>query len=60
MEDPIVEEVRKQREEHAARFNYDADAIFEDLKRVERESGWAIVSLEPNRILNVGDGSARG
>jgi hypothetical protein len=59
MEDPIVEEVRKLREEHAARFNYDVGAIFEDLKRVEGERGWAIVSLEPKRILHVGDGVKR-
>lgn len=34
-EDPIVEEVRRVREEHAARFNYDLQAIFADLKRSE-------------------------
>jgi hypothetical protein len=59
MEDPIVEEVRKLREEHAARFNYDVDAIFEDLQRLERESGWTVVSLEPKRILNIGDSTER-
>jgi hypothetical protein len=59
MEDPIVEEVRKIREEHAARFNDDVHAIFEDLKRLEKESGWVIVSLQPKRILNVGDGAER-
>lgn len=59
MEDPIVEEVRKLREEHAARFNYDVDAIFEDLKRLESDSGWTVVSLEPKRILNVGDSTER-
>ena len=37
--DPIVEEVRKIREEHAARFNYDLDAIYNDLKRLQQESG---------------------
>lgn len=57
MEDPIVDEVRKLREERAARFNYDVDAIFEDLKRLERECGWAVVSLKPKRILNIGDGA---
>jgi hypothetical protein len=30
--DPIVEEVRRIREEHAARFGYDLKAIYEDLK----------------------------
>jgi hypothetical protein len=59
MEDPIVEEVRKLRENHAARFNFDVDAIFEDLKRLERECGCAVVSREPKRILSVGDGAER-
>lgn len=34
-EDPIVQEVRRIREEHAARFDYDLEAIFDDLKRTE-------------------------
>ena len=59
MEDPIVEEVRKLREEHAARFNYDVDAIFEDLKKLERESGRIVVSREPKRILTAGEGAER-
>jgi len=33
--DPIVEEVRKIREEHAARFDYDLKRIFDDLKEME-------------------------
>jgi hypothetical protein len=31
--DPIVEEIHKFREAHARKFNYDIDAIFEDLRR---------------------------
>ena len=31
-EDPIVEEVRKARDAHAAKFNYDLQAIYRDLK----------------------------
>jgi hypothetical protein len=34
-EDPIVQEVRRIRQEHAARFDYDLRAIFDDLKRTE-------------------------
>lgn len=45
--DPIVEEIRKIRDEHAARFNYDLDAIFEDIKRSERESGRTFASPPP-------------
>ena len=33
--DPIVQEVRALREQHAARFNFDLEAIFADLKRTE-------------------------
>jgi hypothetical protein len=48
--DPIVEEVRKIREEHAARFGYDLKAIYDDLKETERRSGRKIVSLPPRRL----------
>jgi hypothetical protein len=43
--DPIVEEVRKIRERHAAKFKYDLDAICRDLKEQERKSGRKVVSL---------------
>ena len=45
--DPIVEEVRKVREEYLAQFNYDLDAVFKDLKRIERESGRKTCSFKP-------------
>jgi hypothetical protein len=32
MEDPIVEEIRSIRKAHAARFGFDLDAIFTELK----------------------------
>ena len=47
--DPIVEEVRKAREAHAARFNYDLDAICRDLKEQEKKSGRKVVSLRPRK-----------
>jgi hypothetical protein len=50
MKDHIVEEVRRIREEHAAQFNYDVDAIYEDLKRIEAKSGRPHVSFGPRRI----------
>lgn len=43
--DPLVEEVRKTREEHAARFEFDLSRIFEDLKKSERESKRQVVSF---------------
>ena len=39
MNDPIVDEVRRVRDAHAARFNYDLDAIFRDIKEREKKSG---------------------
>jgi hypothetical protein len=43
--DPIVEEVRQVREAYAARFNYDLQAIFQDLKEQEKRSGRKFVSF---------------
>ena len=50
MNDPIVDEVRRVRAAHAARFNYDLDAIFQDIKKREKESGLVFVqgvALQP-------------
>ena len=49
MQDPIVEEVRRIREAHAAAFNYDIDAIYADLKRLEANSSVPHVALAPRR-----------
>jgi hypothetical protein len=56
MTDPIVDEVRRVRDAHAARFNYDLDAIFRDIKEQEKKSGRKFVSFtpaqaEPNQAL---------
>lgn len=48
-EDPIVAEIRKIRDEHAAKFNYDVAAIFEDIRRQEKESGRQYVTYPPRR-----------
>lgn len=37
--DPIVSKVRKIREDYAAKFNHDLDAIYDDLKKWEENSG---------------------
>lgn len=50
MNDPIVEEVRKVRDAHAARFHYDLDAIFRDLKEQEKKSGRTFVSFPPRKV----------
>ena len=56
MNDPIVDEVRRVRDAHAARFNYDLDAIFQDIKEREKKSGLRFVQgvarqLVPNQAL---------
>jgi hypothetical protein len=43
MNDPIVDEIRRVRDAHAARFNYDLDAIFQDVKEREKNSGLKFV-----------------
>ena len=43
LEDPIVAEVRKIRDQHAAKFNYDLDAIYRDLKEKEKVGGRSYV-----------------
>ncbi len=47
--DSIVEEVRRTREAHAAKFGHDLRAIFEDLRRQEERSGREVVSFPPRR-----------
>lgn len=37
MSDEIIDEVRAIREAHAAKFNFDLDAIYEDIKRSEED-----------------------
>ncbi len=50
MNDTIVDEVRRIRDAHAARFNYDLDAIFLDIKEQEKKSGRKFVTFPPRRI----------
>ena len=50
MSDPIVDEVRRVRDAHAATFNYDLDAIFADIKEQEKKSGLKFVSYSPRRM----------
>ena len=49
-EDPIVAEVRRIRQEHAARFGYDLDLIVEDLKAQEQASGRQYIRLPFRRL----------
>ena len=46
-EDPIVAEVRKIRDAHAARFNYNLKAIYQNLKQQEQASERVFVPYPP-------------
>jgi hypothetical protein len=49
-DDPIIEEVRRIRQAHAARFDYDLDRIFADIKAFEAKSSRSIVSRLARRL----------
>jgi hypothetical protein len=48
--DPIVTETRAPRDEYARQFNYDADAIFEDLMAKQATHLERVVSLPPRKV----------
>jgi len=47
--DTIVEEVRKVRNEHAKKFNYDLEAIVADLIKQQKASKRKFVTLLPRK-----------
>ena len=49
--DPIVEEVRRARNQHAAKLRYDLDAICRNLKEEEQQGRRKLVSLPPRRTI---------
>ena len=51
--DEIVEEVRKMRDEYAAKFDYDLDAIYKDIKKQEKKSRRKVVSLKPKKVERI-------
>ena len=50
-EDPIVAEVRRIRQVHAARFGYDLDLIVADLKAQEQASGRQYIRAAHTHVL---------
>jgi len=48
--DPIIEEVRRIKQEIAAEHKYDIHALCEHLRRRERESGRTYVTLPPRPV----------
>jgi hypothetical protein len=47
--DSIVNEVRKIRDELSKKFNYDVDAIFSDLREKQKKYGNRLVNLREQR-----------
>jgi len=45
--DPIVEEIRRVRQEYAKQFDYDVRAIADDLRRREQQHRDRLVSFPP-------------
>ncbi len=43
--DPIVEEIHKTRERHAAKFNYDLRDITKEYQRLQKQSGKTVISF---------------
>ena len=52
--DPIVAELRAIREEYAARFNYDVEAMFRDIRAKQKASGREHVRLPAGRPAATG------
>ena len=48
--DPIVAEVRRNREKYAAKFNYDIKAICRAAREQQKRSNRETVSLPPRRV----------
>ena len=55
--DPIIAELRAIRREYAARFNYDVDAMFRDIRARQEASGREYVRLPSRRSVSTGEDS---
>lgn len=53
LQNEILDEIHKIREEHAKTFNYDLDAMFADWQQRQAESGREVVNLSANRSLTI-------
>ncbi len=49
--DEIVEEVRRIKEEHAAEYGYDIEAMCRALRAKQKKSGRKVVSPAPRRAV---------
>lgn len=51
IEDPIVKEIRKYRQEHSKKYGYDLNRICDALIKKEKKSGKKVVDLAPRLLL---------
>ena len=51
--DPIVEEIHRFREEWAAKFDYDREKMYQELKRLEQEDDGPYVTLKDGELVPV-------
>lgn len=51
MEDPLIEEIHRYREEWAAQFNYDVHAMAADLRRQQQAENRVVVTLPPKPVI---------
>ena len=56
--DPVIDEIRKYRDQYAARFNYDIKAMLEDIWRRQKESGRQTVTRTPKRMAAADNSAA--
>ncbi len=49
-DDPIVEEIRRYRKEHAAKYGNDVHRIFEALRENQKKSRRKVVNFGPKRL----------
>lgn len=52
MIDPIIEEIHKVREEYAAKFDFNIDEIYKDLREKQSQSNHQIFSFVKNKKDN--------
>ena len=52
IEDPIVNEIRKYRQAHSEKYNYDLDEIVDALNKQQKLSNKKVVSLKPRLIAD--------
>ena len=49
-DDPIVDEIRRNREDYASRFDFDIDAMVDDVQRRQTSDGRPVVRRPPRPV----------